>query len=281
MTESGMSKRWERLVLMFAAMGFLAATISCHTPRKAIVQPLKEQGPEYLFAQMKKNEVKFNTFSAKFTADAEVDRNNQTFSGIVYIERDSLIWMTISKFGIEVARFKITPDSAKMISRMTDSYFIGPFDYVCKLLEVDFDFDMLQSLVIGNDFSYYDNDVFKASVDNKFYKLSTIGRRKLKKSVGQADPDDRLLIQDLWLDPDNFKIMKSSIRETKQINRRLETQYSGFELIDEQKVPTELKFEVVDEKRKFKISILYDRITLNQKEVRGFSIPAGFKRIEK
>jgi hypothetical protein len=253
---------------------------ACKT-RQVITQPLKEQGPEYLFEQMKKSELKYSTFSARFGAEAVVDQNNTSFSGAIYIVRDSLIWMSVSKFGLEVARFLITPDSAKMLNRINDSYFIGDFNYVCGLFQVDFDFDILQALITGNDFSYYDNDVFKASVENKSYKLSTIGRRKLKKYVIKENEAQRVLIQDILLDPENFKITKISIKEVKQENRKFESFYSDFRLLENQLTPYSLKVEITDDKKRIDVSVSFTKISLNTKENASFKIPADFKRVEK
>jgi hypothetical protein len=261
------------LVFLFMA----CLVLSCKPTRKAIVQPLKEQGPQYLFDQLKKNELRFKTLSLKFNADAVIDKENKSFSGNVYIIHDSSIWLSISKFGIEAARFLITQDTAKMINRMNSTYFIGDFDYVASLFKVDFDFDILQALIIGNDFSYYDNDVFKAALENKQYKLSTINRRKLKKYVIKANEEQRVLVQDIWLDPQSFKINKIMMKEVKQENRKFESNYSQFQLVNEQLFPFSLKCEINDDKR-IEVNISFTKVVIDKDEKMPFKIPSGYKR---
>jgi hypothetical protein len=268
--------------LLLPAIIFVTACFffSCKTQHKAISQPLKEQDPGYLFEQLKKNELKFNSISAKFNVEADINNDNKSFTGAIYIIRDSTIWLSITKFGIEAARFLITQDSAKMINRLNNTYFIGGFDYVCELFKVDFDFDILQSLIIGNDFSYYDNTAFKTSVDNKCYKLSTLGRRKLKKYIKNANEEQRVLIQDIWLDPNTYKIVKIAMKEVKQENRKFESYYSGFESVDGQSFPYELKCEINDDKH-IQVNITFTRVTIDKVEVMPFKIPAGYIRVEK
>lgn len=263
------------VLILLCAIAGIWTQAGCTAKRKVIAQPLKEQGPEYLFEQLKKNELKFSTLSAKFNVDAELNNENTTFSGAFYLKRDSLIWLSISKFGLEAARFLITPDSAKMINRLNNTYFLGDFNYVCELFNVDFDFDILQSLMVGNDFSYYDNDVFKASIDNKDYKLSTIGRRKLKKFVKAGQEDQRVLIQDIWLDPETFKIVKISMKEVKQENRKFDAFYSGFDLVENQRFPMEMRYEINDVKR-YLVKISYSKITIDQPGSMSFKIPANY-----
>lgn len=254
--------------------------ISCKTGHKVISQPLKEQGAEYLFEQLKKNELKYNMISAKFNIEANVNNDNKSFSGNIFIIRDSIIWLSISKLGLEAARFLITQDSAKMINRLNSTYFVGDFSYVCELFKIDFDFDILQALITGNDFSYYDNDVFKASIDNRNYKLSTIGRRKLKKFVKGEKEAQRVLIQDIWLDPETFKIVRIAIKEVKQENRKFEAVYSGFSLVDGQRFPYEISCEINDEKR-IKVNITFSKVTINESGNKPFNIPSGYTRVEK
>jgi hypothetical protein len=265
--------------LMLSGLAMVSGP-SCKSSRKVIAQPIKEQGPEYLFEQLKKNELKYNSLSLRFNAEAELDNDSKSFSGAVNIIRDSVIWLSISKFGLEAARFLITQDSAKMINRINNTYFVGDFGYVCEIFKIDFDYDMLQALIVGNDFSYYDNDVFKASIDNKEYKLSTVGRRKLKKYVKRENEAQRVLIQDIWLDPETFKIVKISMKEVKQENRRFDSFYSGFEMIDDQRFPFNLRVEINDEK-KIAVDITFTKATLNSVENIPFKIPEGYTKVEK
>jgi hypothetical protein len=281
MTKPGMKSKNHNLSVFLLNLLFAACILtSCKTPRQAILQPLKEQGPDYLFTQLKKNELKFNTLSLKLNVDAVIDNDNKSFSGNVFIIHDSIIWLSISKFGIEAARFLISQDTAKMINRLNSTYFVGDFDYVSSLFKVDFDFDILQALIIGNDFSYYANDVFKASVDNKNYKLSTIGRRKLKKYIKKANEEQRVLIQDIWLDPLTFKITKIMMKEVKQENRKFESFYSDFQLINEQLFPSVLKCEITDDKR-IEVNITFTKTSIDKDENMPFKIPAGYTRVER
>jgi hypothetical protein len=276
MSKSGAHKI---VVVVFCCL-LLASGISCKTARQTIVQPLKEQGPEYLFSHLKQNELKYRTYSAKFSIDAVIGNEKNSFSGTVFNIRDSVIWLSITKFGLEAARFFITPDSVQMINRLNSTYFTGDFSYVTSLFNIDFDFDILQALIAGNDFSYYDNDVFKASVENKNYKLSTIGRRKLKKHIKKINEEQRVLIQDIWLDPHHFKIVRILMKEVKQESRKFESQYSDFRQVNGQLAAYSIKCDIHDEKR-ISINISHSRIHIDKEESMPFRIPSGYKRVER
>ncbi len=97
------------------------------------------------------------------------------------MQKDSVIWLSFSPaLGLEVARLKITPDSIKFMNRLDRVYFEGDYQLLNNFLQTTIDFDILQSLLIGNDFTFYDNNSFRASIDALEYRLSTTSRTKLK-----------------------------------------------------------------------------------------------------
>ncbi|MFH0895010.1 MAG: DUF4292 domain-containing protein [Bacteroidota bacterium] len=265
-------------VIILLAAGLMM--MGCHSARRAIKAPLKESGPEFLFQKMKESELKFEWINAKFECTAVLNKDKASFKGHLRIRRDSIIWVSITPaLGIEVARVKITEDSVKMINRINSTFLSGNFSYLNELINAEFDYDMLQSFIIGNDFTYYENDKFKSGIDNHCYLLSTVGRRKLKKSRNeQAKP--RLMTEDLWLDPEGFKILRHRINEFK-LGRKVEANYSDFHALDDgQKQPYKMVFEAVAEK-KLKITIDFLKFNLNEPQDFPFNIPEDYQRIQK
>src|SRR5271157_5984788 len=197
------------LLIGFVLLFFLA----CNPQKKIIKEPIKVKGADYLIQQLKKNEFKFNKLNIKFSVTATFDRKENTFGGSIRIRKDSAIWFSISAFGLEALRALITTDSIKVLNRIETTYFASDFKLINSMLKTDLDFDMLQSILMGIDFSTYRNDVFKASVDGDQYLLSTVGRGKLKKLLKSKDDSLRVLMQDIWLDPNTYKITRIRIKE--------------------------------------------------------------------
>ena len=260
------------LILIFI---LIICGIACNPIRHAYKEPIKEKGADYLFEQLKKHELKFTWFSTKFSADVYYDKKKNSLSGNLRIKKDSAIWVSITPIlGIEVARVLITTDSVKILDRTQNTCFLGNFKYIYSLLKTEFDFDMLQSFIIGNDFTYYENDKFKASIENKQYKLSTVGRGKLKKFV-HGNENMKILLQDIWLEPDSFKITKSLIKELKE-NRKLEVKYADFKNVDGQVFPFTEKFEINADKKEMKINIDFERVSINKVLEMPFNIPSKY-----
>lgn len=257
----------------------LIALWACNPQKKIIKEPIKEKGADFLFEQLKKNEFQFDYLNIKFSANFEYKKNSNSFNGTMRIRKDSVIWMSVTPaLGLEALRLLITQDSVKMLNRLDNTYFTGSFKYLNKMLHTNIDFDMLQALLTGNDFSLYQGDVFKATVDNKLYKLSTVGRGKLKKYIATTEDSLRLLMQDIWLDPETYKISKVILKELKE-NQKLETSYSDFQKVDSLYFPHSINFELLNMNEKTEINIDLSKVSKEGPHEFPFNVGSKYKKI--
>jgi len=270
-----------RIIYCIIILGLIIT--SCKTQRSIIKAPLKEQGSAYLFKKLQDNELKYKTFKASFSADYEKNKEKTSFSGTIRINKDSLIWCLISPvLNIEAARVVISPDSVKILNKMEGTYLLKDFDYINEMINRGLDFDMLQSLIIGNDFSVYDNSSFKASIDKHEYRLSTQNRRRLRKLSKVADSlSDVIPFQQIYLNPVNFKISTVIIKEIDNNNRTFQAYYQNYVEINKQLVPQSVEFNVNDGANRIRIAIKYSKIQIDTDQNYPFTIPAKYKQVER
>jgi hypothetical protein len=273
-----MNKNHFFLFLLLTGLSISVFT-SCKT-RKLIKEPIKEEGADYLFRKLKESELRYTDLAIRFEADLTLDKNNNSFKGNIRIKKDSIIWISINPlFGIEAFRIMFSVDSVKMINKINNTYFLGDYSMINTMFSTPFDFDMLQSLITGNDFSFYENDIFKANIDGGFYKLTTMGRQKLKKYVRNQIDNDKVLIQDIWLDPSTYKIVKQQWKEIKNNNSKMLFQYDGFSLTDDgQLFPGNLMCDITAENR-ISVNIKYSRVQVNKAFEFVFIIPGSYQPI--
>jgi Domain of unknown function (DUF4292) len=264
--------------LFFSSLLFCSVFFySCNTQRKIIKAPIKEAGADYLFKSLKEHELNYAWFTAKFSAEYNNNKQSNSFNGQIRIRRDSVIWLSFSPaLGIEVFRILISQDSVKFINRMNNTFFTGDYDYLNRYLNTNIDFDILQSFLTGNDLSFYENGKFKAMLDNGSYKLSTAERTKLKKFVRNAQENMRVLIQNIWIDPETFKIIQADVKEIREPNIKLEAQYSSFEKVGEQLFPKEMTFNIFAANT-LHVRVNFNRITINSAQSFPFKIPQSYQ----
>lgn len=268
-------------LLIFIAVLFIFIICSCHPQKQIIKEPIKEKGAAYLFEQLKKNEFIFENINVKFSSNVTYNKNSNSFNGNLRIKKDSIIWISVTPaLGIEAMRLMINIDSAKLINRLNSTYYIGDFKYFNRLIKTDLDYDILQSILIGNDFSTYEtleNNVFKASIDGKNYLLSTVGRGKIKKYLKSKDDSSKVIVQDIWIDSESYKITKIRIKDPKA-NQKLEAFFSDFQMVDSMLYPTKIIYNISNEKTKMEIQLENIRITRNALIEFPFNISSKYSK---
>ena len=265
--------------LLFISIIILAT--GCKSRRALVKAPLKEYGVDYLLERMTENQLRFNTISMKASISARLNNSKDVtnLSGTIRIIRDSIIWISLSPgLGIEVARVYITQDSLQFMDRINGQYFASSLSFFNDNYQVDLDFNMLQGLLLGNDFNCYEYTKFKAGYDGNNYKLSANDRQKQKKYIRNSEDARRVLVQTTLLNPDNFKIESVQLKVLQNQNRKLQATYSGFTKVEDQVVPSREVFELnLQESGKSNlkpgITINFSKIELDKEVKTPFSIP--------
>jgi hypothetical protein len=272
-----MSRTLRAVILAVAVLSLLSA---CKSTRPLIKAPLKEEGPEYLYSKLKENELRSDWISIRFDASYTDKKSTSDFKGQIRIRKDSLIWITVTPaLGIEMFRMVITTDSVKYFNRFSKEYFSGDYALVNEFLQIHIDYDILQSLLLGNDFQFYETNSFRASIDNLEYKLSTTGRRKIRKDAEEASNEPIVLLQNIWLNPESFKITRTDVKEYMKDNRKLQATYGDFIGIDNQDYPSVIRFDIMAEEV-IKMKINYTKVILDESLTFPFTIPDSYQRIK-
>jgi outer membrane lipoprotein-sorting protein len=258
----------------------LAILSSCTTHRKIIKQPIREQGADFLFQKLKEKELKFEWFQARFSAEYRNKNQEHAFSGQIRIRKDSIIWISISPVaGIEAMRLMISQDSVVYLNRLNNTYFKGDYRLLNDFLSANIDFDIIQSYLTGNDLSYYENGKFKADINQDMYRLTAAGRSKQKKYLRKSDDALKLFIQNIWLDPETYKIVRADVKEIGRENIKLEALYSSFETIESQLFPRDMIYQISAENHIF-TRVSFSRITIDEPLLFPFRIPDSFTRLK-
>lgn len=92
----------------------------------------------------------YDWFSGK--ARVTVEDNGTRIGGTVLIRmhKSRYIWMSIQKFGFEIARAYIRPDSAFVVDRFNKDYYAENLNDYLEAYHIPFGFEELQGLFLGN-----------------------------------------------------------------------------------------------------------------------------------
>ena len=141
--------------------------------------------PNKLYKHLVDNEFEYDYLTLKFSAEINSGETSETFSGMIRIKRDSIIWISLRAYNIEGARMCITQDSVKFLNRMNSTYYLGDFKFITDRFAVDLDYNSIQSILTNTFFIYPEPDDttkaignYKPCEDSMFYCMSSISQRK-------------------------------------------------------------------------------------------------------
>lgn len=275
-----MNKYIKKVLFLLLIVNLAFFGTSCKSKKHMLKESIKEYGFSYLYARMLENQMQFDYLSASFGLVYEQEKNKTNLRGQLRMKNDSLLWMSFTPLlGIEAARVMITNDSIKFLNRLNKSYFVGKFDLVDSLLNTAIDFSLLQSLLVGNDLSQYDVKKFKSSVDNGMYRMTIRERRKIKRFFKKGEVDTRVLVQQIWLDPETFRITRVDIKELgEDENNKLQVYYNDYIDIGDQLFPSKIRIEIKSHKSIF-IDVNFSRETMDKPLNFPFKIPSKYENI--
>ena len=243
---------------------------ACRKPKEVVREtPVKNRTAGYLLKRYAENKYDFDWLGMKVDASFGVEDNSDNFKATIRMRKDSAIWVSIvPALGIEMIRVMITPDSLKYLSKIPENkfYYTGRFDEIGRLIGIDFDFEMLQDLLVGNAIGLEkDEQRFRSEIDDNDYLLISKYRRKVRRVVGvddrklegdtilvnpddprfrrtakRTDDEDGLIISRYWLEPAGFRLVKSVFNDLLR-QRTMEISYEDFQPDGEQYYPAKCR----------------------------------------
>lgn len=276
----------ERLILPFIVLlGLLFFTSSCKNQKKIVLNNgkciLDFKNAKTLTSNLKVSEFKFDRLKARLSIETDIDSSSNSFTVALRMKRDSVIWMSLSKLGIEGARVLITKDSVKFINTIKGQYFIGDFVYLSKFLNTELDFEVIQSLLIGNSITFYDEaEKIKPGIDNCQYTLGTIRKYKLRKVMGKGK-ELKEAVQSIYMIPETFKIARILFYDFNP-DRSFDAQFGAFavpEKSNNQLFPYKMNY-VIKAQKNVTIAIDYNKVQLDEELGFPFKIQDNYERIQ-
>jgi hypothetical protein len=196
------------------------------------------------------------------TGTGTIDWEDQRLSAKVNvrIRRDSVIWVQISKLGIEVGRMLVTPDSAYFINRIEQKYARYSTQDFFKKFNMPADFGMFTKVFTGG--AYVPPDITKMVIE----------------------PDGALFLQSSrgvsarhWLDV-SYQLIRSQIFDSR--NQEVMARYSDYtEVNSGQKFPFRRYNTIVINGEENLFDLDYTSILINIPHELPFSIPSHYEKM--
>ena len=211
------------------------------------------------------NSFKNETVKASLKIKYEGEKKIPQLNASLRIEKDKIIWMSISKF-ITVGKLKITPNKVQFYNNMDQTYFDGDFSVLSNLLGTEVNFQQIQSILLGEAIYNLNKEEYQIQTEGNSYVFTP------------KENDDRFNIF-FWLDSQTFKAKKQEIRQSEG-DKLLSVQFTEFEKVQNVTFPKHLYILAKDSKKTSTINIDYKSVKLDLPLRYPFSIPEGYTEMQ-
>lgn len=238
---------------------------SCNTTKKLT----KDTGPSVINGITETSEmldlvsatnIPYTWFGAEGNGTIDWEGSRYTAKIKVRILHDSIIWVQIQKFGFEVGRMLVTPDSAFFINRLERSYSLYRTNDFFKKYNLPADFNMFSKVFTGG--AYIPPSISKSKIedDRSLYLESSNGvNARLWIDVSS------MLIQSLVTDP---------------FNHQWEARYADYKATNTgQLFPYRRTNTLVNDGVSNLFDLDYTSIEINVPQEFPFSIPSHYDKI--
>ena len=156
--------------LLFLFLGLLFLT-ACKTTKISDGTTLRVRSANFLVKKLDQQRLDAEWMTAKVKLKLLDNGSTTRATADIRMRKDSVIWMTVRKFGIEGARVMITTDSVYLINRLERQYLVRDFSFIESEFNLPASFETLQDFVLGNVF-FMTKENIKSDIKNDAYHLT-------------------------------------------------------------------------------------------------------------
>ncbi|MBK7093512.1 MAG: DUF4292 domain-containing protein [Saprospiraceae bacterium] len=199
----------------------------------------------------------------KYDCDVKflTDGNDIEGNAEVRMKKDEYIWIAAKKFGFEIARVLIRPDSFFLLDRFNRNYTAESVDYLTKTYGLPFGFKELQDIMAGNNL-VNDQQVKSRSFSDNNYLIETSGS---KFNVSYVL---------------NNSFYTTFARISDSLSKSVEIKYSDFKKIEKREIPNTRVYKYSGSSSENSvIEIRINELLIDKQHKIKFEIPSGYEKI--
>ena len=236
-------------------------------PAKEIVEekPAPKPVPKPVF---KASQFGYKWFSSRIAANVQSGSDEFNLSFFLVVAKDSILYLSCNKLGVEVGRLVCTPDSLKLLVHLNGSYWTGSYADLKLETGVSVSYDMIQALLTDNDMTRYPSNFQKFSAENGY---STWVDHHRKYTVSGDEVVDRITLDS------NGRIYDHTFM---QQNYSVTVRYRNLSAVENSVSLFPANVNVSIPKADFVLKMQYKTPKINVKGPTSFRLPAKYKRIK-
>ncbi len=207
--------------------------------------------------------------------------------------KDDQIQISITKFNIPLGKIALSNDSVLFVNYLERTFITGGYKVISNYLDFDLDFNIIQSILSGNIFSFFEDEHelrdFKTYVDQGMYTIQSENLRKIRKidEKGKVQKMERLIkrqeeealvLQTFYFDPVLF-VLKRMILEDKTNIRKLELTFDDYSKVGDKYYPGAIDIKFISGEGAFSMDARMSGFSTEAGELTPLKIPERYQRL--
>lgn len=279
-----------------AIVAILMWLTSCKAPKELAVVNLKPMSTNKLLKRVEQNAFNYEYLTIrKINCQYSSSQSKASFVINLKAQHDQKILVSIKKLNIPVGRVLLTPDSVIYVNYIDHNYFIDDYSFLSDFLNMDVDFETVQSIISNNAFSYRndprdDYKTFDSYVENGKYVLQSEKNRKIFK-MDKGNPhkierhlkrldDQALILQKMYFEPNNFSLTELDIQD-KTNKRSILMNFDDFTKVGNKDYPGNIEMNFLSKEEEIKMKIRMSGFSTEEVSSFSIKIPEKYDEIRK
>ena len=280
-------------IIALLVLPVLAGTFSCKTPGTAVRTQLRPMSAARLIRNIESHAFDYQEMAIRrINVQFENGSQKTSFRASLRAVNNEKIMVTLSKLNIPLGRVLLTSDSVRFVNYMERNYFIGDYDFLSDMLNMDISFETINAIISNNVFSFREekneSDLrdYNTYIDEGMYVLQSFSERKLDKinRKGKERKIDRylkktdeeaFLIQTLYVDPEYFRVRRIILDDPLE-ERQLRIDFDKFTEFDNQLYPGDINLRFKSPDEDIRLNIELSRFSMENDQDFELSIPERY-----
>lgn len=243
---------------MNKGLSLLAVVLICSCTTTQLARKSTPLTARTLLEQSQRHSPPIEWLSAQLNGTAELNQQSLPLNAQLRLRKDSVLWLSFrALMGIEVARVLLTPDSIKLINRLTSSYYEGPIDDLSTNYQLPFSYEQLQDGLLAR-LSFNPALIHDVVLEEHGYTLRSHNYGRL---------------ETIQLNP---RFLPLEILQSRTDSQYVKMSYPDYQQIDSVWVPKEVFIQAQLDTNKVMATFRLSKTTINKPKKVKFSIPSSY-----
>lgn len=290
-------KRSAPALVLLALLSAAACKSGRHLP--LLGRELPARSPERLVELVQQHQLDtIRYFTARAAMDVTTPEGHRSLKAQIRNVRDSATWVSVvPALGIEVARILLTPDSMKVLDKMSDQYFLGDTAAARQRFGLQPSLALLQDALLGKAIGLDPQEKYRSDREDGQYVLTSrerrrfvraaedispadtvdgrdMGERRLERTLRKAEERDALVLR-YWIDPDDFRVTRLQITDLAR-DQTADVRYLERGGADIAHLPVRIKITLSEPGRQASGTLDLSKIALGVPPQMSFRVPEKF-----